>query len=642
MKNSVLSVLLAIVVLFWTACMEITPFEEPEPEPPAEEVCGDDLDNDGDDLIDEDCAALQEICHNGRDDDGDTRIDEDCPALLDIPGNIVVIMRAPDASTDVVEDDAAEEPEEDAEKEEEEDALEDVPEDEVEDDAPEGPPEPVGYVTAEFRDYVENPADAVESRLYGDITDGTYASMPSGPPSALCAFGSWNDWSYDEGLVCMTWSESFTPGRPFYTRGGDTGFFFIHGENYFEVDLGRFDMVDTAPCYRAAAVRAGVTRLVLRCPSIPELDVCDNDVDDDHDGLIDRDDPDCDTFWEPPAMPDMTNFLSGVAIGGCVNFTGSFWFDSRDGYGLVRSLNTGEYINRITALHDSMDGCEDSPCFSVNYPGDGELVHFTLCGFTKVNPAVITSLGAVLQMDVSSLVLQGDLCLTDGNRAITAWGLGTCGGDSLPPDDEEVCDGYDNDGDGTIDEGFACVRGRTRSCATSCGSTGTQSCGNSCTWSTCQPPSETCNGVDDDCDGTVDEYCGGGDEGRFEIIGRDYGSYREIEVVATLNQDHSAALVDNPSELGEDEQIGSICVVYGSAPWESQIWDPYFYHEEPPPCVIYARDNQSVYLHLPAGTTTFLLFAIGTEGSPRHRAWFNVWEWELDNVHVTSGNIYSF
>jgi len=642
MKNLTL---FAIVVLSW-ACMEITPYEEPEPEPATEEVCGNGLDDDADGAIDEDCAAPEEICHNGRDDDGDTRIDEECPPLLNIPGNIVVIRRAPDASTDVVEDDAGEEePEEDVE--EEEDAEEDVPEDDAEEDAeedtPEGPPEAIGYMTAEFRDYVENPADAVESRLYGDITAGTYATMPSGAPSALCAFGSWNEWSYEENRVCTAWSESFTPGRPFYTRGGDTGFFFIHDGNYYELDLGRFDMRGYEPCYRKAATTGeGVIRLVLHCPTIPEMDVCDNGEDDDHDGLIDRDDPDCDTFWEPPDMPDMTNYLSGVAVGDCVNFTGSFWFESRDGYGLVRDLNTGEYINRVTAFHDSLDECEDSPCFSLDYPGDGELVHFTLCGFTKVNPAVITSLGAVLEMDVSSLVLQGDLCRTDGNRAITAWGLGTCGGDSLPDEGEEICDGYDNDDDGEADEDFVCVRGQTRSCTTSCDSTGTQACDSSCAWGSCEPPSETCNGVDDDCDGEVDEYCGDS-EGRFEIIGRDYGTYREVEIIATLNQDHSTALVDNPSELGEDEQIGSICVAYGATPYETQIWDPYFYHEDPPPCVIYTRDNQSVYIPLPPDADSFMPFAIGTDGSPRHRAWFNVYEWELGgDIHVTSGNIYSF
>ncbi len=72
----------------------------------------------------------------------------------------------------------------------------------------------------------------------------------------------------------------------------------------------------------------------------------------------------------------------------------------------------------------------------------------------------------------------------------------------VPP--AETCDGTDNDCDTTCDNGFGCCRGRTRSCTTSCGSTGSQTCGSSCTWRSCAPPSETCNGTDDDCDTTCD------------------------------------------------------------------------------------------------------------------------------------------
>ncbi|HUU33408.1 MAG TPA: fibronectin type III domain-containing protein, partial [Vicinamibacterales bacterium] len=47
--------------------------------PPPEEVCGDGIDNDGDGLIDEDCApAPIEVCGDGIDNDGDGLIDEDC------------------------------------------------------------------------------------------------------------------------------------------------------------------------------------------------------------------------------------------------------------------------------------------------------------------------------------------------------------------------------------------------------------------------------------------------------------------------------------------------------------------------------------------------------------------------------------
>jgi hypothetical protein len=68
----------------------------------------------------------------------------------------------------------------------------------------------------------------------------------------------------------------------------------------------------------------------------------------------------------------------------------------------------------------------------------------------------------------------------------------------------EVCNDLDDDCDGQTDEGFQCRRGLPTDCPTSCGSTGSTVCSASCTIASCPPPSESCNGADDDCDTVTD------------------------------------------------------------------------------------------------------------------------------------------
>jgi len=91
----------------------------------------------------------------------------------------------------------------------------------------------------------------------------------------------------------------------------------------------------------------------------------------------------------------------------------------------------------------------------------------------------------------------------------------SCGGDQLqdscvpgepvsPTDDS--CDGIDQDCSGESDEDFV---EQATSCGTgACASSGAMTCQNGQISDSCEPgtPSpEACNGIDDDCDGTVDE-----------------------------------------------------------------------------------------------------------------------------------------
>lgn len=79
---------------------------------------------------------------------------------------------------------------------------------------------------------------------------------------------------------------------------------------------------------------------------------------------------------------------------------------------------------------------------------------------------------------------------------------------TVNPGAPEQCNGRSDDCDAASDETFACVLGAATICTTSCGSSGTGTCTGACTVPTddaCSPPSESCNGADDDCDLFIDE-----------------------------------------------------------------------------------------------------------------------------------------
>lgn len=96
-----------------------------------------------------------------------------------------------------------------------------------------------------------------------------------------------------------------------------------------------------------------------------------------------------------------------------------------------------------------------------------------------------------------------------GMRRCTAGAWGACSGGVDSRD--EVCEGSsDENCNGSIDEGCACTTGQTQPCGLGA-CLGMRTCASG-VWGTCSgamSSPETCNGIDDDCDGVVDDMVPG-------------------------------------------------------------------------------------------------------------------------------------
>jgi len=105
---------------------------------------------------------------------------------------------------------------------------------------------------------------------------------------------------------------------------------------------------------------------------------------------------------------------------------------------------------------------------------------------------------------------------TSGTMTCSAGSFGACVGEIGPG--TEVCNTIDDNCDGVVDEGCACVDGATADCGSDVGvcEFGTQTCTGGA-WGSCVggvgPSPEICgNGLDEDCNGTADGGCPGGDD----------------------------------------------------------------------------------------------------------------------------------
>jgi hypothetical protein len=237
----------------------------------------------------------------------------------------------------------------------------------------------------------------------------------------------------------------------------------------------------------------------------PPAEVC-NGADDDCDGRIDEDcaveicdGADNDGDGSTDEGFDCVRDAAENCLTGCGS-TGSRTCDNACRWGGCQP--PGEVCN---AADDDCDGSVDEGCVlevcnGADDDGDGSIDEGYTC-IRATQRACVTGCGS------AGIETCNDACLWS-NCAPPAE---VCNGIDDNCDGQvdegcilEICDGVDNDGDGQVDEGYTCIRATQRACVAACGSAGTETCTNACTWGSCAAPAETCNGADDDCDGAID------------------------------------------------------------------------------------------------------------------------------------------
>ena len=200
--------------------------------------------------------------------------------------------------------------------------------------------------------------------------------------------------------------------------------------------------------------------------------------------------------------------LGWVGLVGCSEMDAAFEgsMDDRD--------DPGAYIDRVTPGRidaDSLDGgapsgeCDggrfqlDERCVGP-VPEDREAV----CGFVESLEADCTDFDGDCFVERCAVELPAPLldAIFDCDDARP----------TVNPQADEICDELDNDCNGLEDEGFAIGE----ACETGCGAGKTEcsvadpqtvACSTAAGQSGHAPSEEICNGVDDDCDGVVDDRC---------------------------------------------------------------------------------------------------------------------------------------
>ena len=228
----------------------------------------------------------------------------------------------------------------------------------------------------------------------------------------------------------------------------------------------------------------------------------------------------------------------------------------------------------IDKNHDYHDGCEAACTFTGNEVCDNT---DNDCDGTvdNLDPNAIPSAVCIPKKtgvcDVPQLLTNGPKC-TAGVLTCDIQSLVTAGYITSYQATETICDGKDNDCNGKTDEGFTPPIGQTCHKGTgACQTTGTNVCNgpNASICNAATPSSgtaEVCDGIDNDCNGTIDDFS-------TPTTANAVGNIDFVDLGATTG--HTLAMAfeaSHPDALTTNRSTNRVCSVDGAPPWANVTW----------------------------------------------------------------------